>query len=81
MFCPTCGQSTPEPYDAAAEAARLDALANAIGLTAEEVTPARLGAAAKVAGCEWYDVTPAKLAGKEAAVRDAVAADLAEPSP
>lgn len=73
MLCPTCGHDAPEPYDEAAELARLDGLATALGVPRAKVTPATLEAAGKVAGVAWHEVTPERLVGKLAAVRKAVA--------
>lgn len=72
MVCPTCGHDAPEPYDEAAELARLDGLATALGVPRAKVTPATLEAAGKVAGVPWHDVTPARLVGKLTAARKAV---------
>ena len=61
----------------ASEAARIDALATALGCKREEVNADTLAVAASIAKCEWYDVTPQKLTGKLTAVRAAVAAEVA----
>lgn len=74
MTCPTCNQSVPDAYDAAAELARLTALATALGTTPDKVTPALLAEAAKPLGCAWTEVDVAKVASKSAAVKAAVAA-------
>jgi hypothetical protein len=79
--CPTCGHDAPEPYDEAAELARLDALATALGVPRAKVNPATLEAAGKVAGVAWHGVTPERLVGKPTAVRKAVGDALAKARP
>lgn len=61
-----------------ADAARLDALATAIGTTRDKVTPARLEVAAAAVKRQWHEVTAADIAGLAASARTAMVKAVAK---